>query len=261
MIAYLIASAVALSFVVVYVWQDGWNDGMGAGCDARFYTGAIKPPLHPFNRRFCGWHPKALIAANWLGFVFLVASMGDWKKALLVASLPGMWIMCTFATVDGPAIALAWGAAMLMKSGHPWLAVPVAILGGFVHERSPVFAAIYAWHPLLLVGLIGVQWWKKSSNGNPSFMMHARHWRTHGDLLDWNTWVWPLRGVVPIAVLGGPVGPVSWVALGVSALTRTMGNDISRFFIWAALPFVNDMPSPPLWLVLVHVATFRRYWR
>ncbi len=91
--------------------------------------------------------------------------------------------------------------------------------------------------------------------------MHALASRRDGDWLAWETWVWPLRGVVPIAVATSVVAPASWVALAVSALTRLMGNDISRFFIWAALPFVKDMGDVPLWMVLVHVATFRRYWR
>ena len=33
-------------------------------------------------------------------------------------------------------------------------AIPVAIIGGLAHERSPVFAAAYAWNPIFLVGCI-----------------------------------------------------------------------------------------------------------
>ena len=219
--------------------------------------------LHPFNRRFCGWPPKVLAAANWLGFVFLVSTVGDWKHALLLASLPGMWIMATFATVDGPAIALAWGSALLMKAGHPYLAGLVALAGGFVHERSPVFAAIYSMSPIPLVGLVGplvLSRLMPSSNKNLGFMFHARGSQRMGDWLDWNTWVWPLRGVVPIAAFVGVPSPSAWLALGVSAASRLMGNDISRFFVWAAPPFIAGMGDVPLWMVLVHVMTFRRFW-
>lgn len=263
---YALALIPALAFLAVYLWQDGYERGLDPNgmADARFYCGVVSPPVHPFNRRFRGWHPTALMLANWAGFVFLVTSMGDWRKALLVASLPGMWIMCTFATVDGPAIALAWASALLCKAGHPVLGACVALAGGFVHERSPVFAAIYALSPWPLLGLVapamlGALY--KSSNGNLGFMFHARGSQRMGDWLDWNTWVWPLRGVVPIAVVSHAASPSAWLALGVSAMSRLMGNDISRFFVWAAMPFVHEMPAPPLWMCIIHVVSFRRYWR
>ena len=64
--------------------------------------------------------------------------MGDWKRALLLLTLPGGWFIATHpTTVDAPAMMLAWGASLLMPS-HPYIAVCMSILGGVIHERTPV---------------------------------------------------------------------------------------------------------------------------
>jgi hypothetical protein len=55
--------------------------------------------------------------------------------------------------VDMPQAAYALGSAVLW----PWLpeaAVGVVLLGACISERVPVFAALFAWEPILLVGLV-----------------------------------------------------------------------------------------------------------
>src|SRR6185437_119407 len=56
--------------------------------------------------------------------------------------------------VDLPAFALALGAAVAWQHGLWWAAIPLVLTAGCVKETSPVFAAVWAWHPVMLVGLI-----------------------------------------------------------------------------------------------------------
>lgn len=52
--------------------------------------------------------------------------------------------------VDIPAMFVAMLAAMM-----PWyVGLPIAIVAGCMRETAPVFAAIYAWNPILLLGLV-----------------------------------------------------------------------------------------------------------
>lgn len=72
---------------------------------------------------------------------------------LLLAGLP--WIrFCWFAPVlnDMPALALSLGAAVLWPV-EPLAAIPVALLAGAVSEKAPIWAAIFAFSPWLLIGL------------------------------------------------------------------------------------------------------------
>jgi hypothetical protein len=76
--------------------------------------------------------------------------------ALLICGLPGIWRIHLRWPVSVDASALAWalGAALLQQHDLPVLAVAAALIAGSIKETSPVFAACFAWHPLLLVGVV-----------------------------------------------------------------------------------------------------------
>lgn len=69
---------------------------------------------------------------------------------LLAPCLLFWWEKPVLVDVVGLAIALA---AALLAPTLPLLAIPLAIVGGMVNEKTPIFAAIYSGNPLLLFGL------------------------------------------------------------------------------------------------------------
>jgi hypothetical protein len=56
--------------------------------------------------------------------------------------------------VDLPAMAVSICAVAAFEQGWWPLAVALILVAGSIKETSPVFAALWAWHPLLLIGLL-----------------------------------------------------------------------------------------------------------
>jgi hypothetical protein len=257
-VTYLLAALVTALCIVVHAWQDRIND-----CnDGNRYTSG-KPQPYPFHHRWCGWPKRVLQVATYASLLALGMLMGGWKGALLLGTLPGFWFISTHpTTVDAPAMLLALGAALLFPSS-PWFAVLLACVSGFIHERGPVFAALYAWHPLLLVGLVCVGWWRKPAHADGDQLvgrglLHAiRAHKPYVDWLDMNVNLYSLRGVwLAMAYYGCSVRALATV--GVAMLSRIVGTDSCRYVFWAAPLVVRELPDVPAWAVLVHVVTFRR---
>lgn len=256
--------AVALALVVsvlcvgLFIWQDRvhpCNDG------DRYTSGRAQP--YPFHRRWCGWPPRLLRVVSWACLVGLGVMMGSWKGSLLLLTLPGAWFIATHpTTVDAPSMLLALGGASLFPE-HPYAACLLSCLSGFIHERGPVFAALYAAHPLLLVGLVASGWWRKAAGADKDkpvgrgLMASIQAHRKYTDFLDWKVNLFSLRGLVPFAAFYG-VSPAAWLTLAVAWASRLVGTDAARFLFWAAPVLVRELPDVPAWLVLVHAVSFRR---
>lgn len=254
----ILAALVSLTVIVVYLWQDGVVD-----CpDGRRYTSFCRQP-YPFHRRWCRWPRNLLWPLTLASLVALGALMGTWKGALMLLTLPGAWLCATRpTTVDAPTILLAFVASMLFPA-YPYAAVLLSIVSGVIHERGPVFAAIYAWHPLLLVGLVGVQWWRKPAppDSDPrvgrGFLRSLVEHRCDHDWLDWKQTTLAMRGLPFFAAWLG-VTPAAWCALALSWAARLVCTDLGRLTLWAAPVMIRDLPELPAWMVLVHAVTFRR---
>ena len=212
------AALITAALVALYAWQDGILD-----CnDGRRYTSRAAQP-YPFHRRWCGWPKRALQVASLGSLVALGALMGDWKRAVLLGTLPGFWFIATHpTTVDAPSMLLALLAAMLLPS-HPYAAVLLSCLSGFIHERGPVFAALYAWHPLLLVGLVAVGWWRKAAAADGDqlvgrgLLYSLRAHKPYVDFLDWRLNIVALRAVPLLGEYYG-ASVQAWAALAVAWL-------------------------------------------
>lgn len=257
--AWALSGALALVVLAVMVWQDNIHD-----CpDGRRYT-SKKPQPTPFHRRWCGWSRKALILSSFAGIVFVAATLGAWWQALLFVTLPGVWFCATRpTTVDAPSMALAWGSSLLFPS-HPVLACGLSAASGFIHERGPVFAALYAWSPLPLVGLVASGWWRKPWPkdadpfvGLPSLRETIRAHKRMQDWLSWGSYVMATRGVIPIAALVG-VPLSAWSALVVATASRLVATDNSRIVLWGCPAMIAAMHGVPHWAVAVHVLSFVR---
>lgn len=73
-----------------------------------------------------------------------------------VALLPGVTFSWRYPVlVDATGMAAALAAAVVFP--HCWpAAIVIALIAGTIRETAPIWAAIYAWNPLLLIGLVPV---------------------------------------------------------------------------------------------------------
>lgn len=138
---------------------------------ARYLIAAQGHPVaRPFHLRWllpavCGTNPRRWWACWWASWPVLAAGMFSlsahlgWRRALfamaIVVTLPGVIgpKVTRPVGVDLPAMALGVAAAGAAVHGWWWAALALVLWAGMVKESAPLFAALWAWHPLLLVGL------------------------------------------------------------------------------------------------------------
>ncbi len=140
------------------------------GPDAWRYLALARnePVCRPFHLRWllplvCGQSLRRWWAVRWLSWPVVVAGMvlvsPDWRgvaAAVLLVGLPGVLgpPVVRPVGVDLPAMALGivcWG---LLEQGYPWPAAAVAVVAAAVKESAPVWAALWAWSPVPLIGLV-----------------------------------------------------------------------------------------------------------
>lgn len=103
------------------------------------------------------WFASWLVAAG--GLLWWGADLGWPRAAALVAlclGLPGVWgpHVVRPIGVDLPAMAVSIVAVAALHAGWWPLAVALILVAASIKESSPVWAALWAWHPIMLVGLI-----------------------------------------------------------------------------------------------------------
>jgi hypothetical protein len=176
------------------------------------------------------WATRSAVVA--IGVLTAVYTGSPWLAA--VALLPAMtWNWHHPVMVDMVAMAWTLATALVAMQGWWWLALPMVLVAATMRETTPIWAAIYAWQPWLLVGLIpvAVRWamrpgpdtWTDHNAyyvANPLAAgrdFHRGRWR------DPALMVWPWAGlIVGVGLLaGGPEmvggvkdaggGPASWV--------------------------------------------------
>ena len=122
----------------------------------------------PFNLRWlipklCGRSERrwkiSTIAGVLAGAVGTALLAPTWQTALaaalIFAALPmNRFNLLTPVLVDAPALAFAVLAAVAWSEGLWWLGILLALASGATKETGPVFAALYAWTPWLLIGLL-----------------------------------------------------------------------------------------------------------
>ncbi len=252
------AALVSLLAVATFLWQDGEN----VCNDGERYTSG-KPQPYPFHRRWCGWPKRLLQATSALSLVALGTLMGDWKHALLLVALPGFWFCAVHLTcVDAPSMLLGVVASVLWPH-YPFHAIGAACLSGFIHERGPVFAALYAGHPMLLIGLVCAGWWRTAAAPDKDKLVGRGlifSIKAHKPYIDWLDSKLSIYSLRAIPLLGAYFGatPLAWATLGVAWASRLVGTDGARFMLWGAPIFIRELPDIPTWMVFAHVMTFKR---
>ncbi|MDI9628074.1 MAG: hypothetical protein QM286_05960 [Acidobacteriota bacterium] len=132
---------------------------------ARYLT--IHTPPSPFHLRLllpwlCGQSSTRWYVATWLGVALMALGTAlmapGWQgiaAAALVLTLPSVrFSLAHVVLVDMAALGLATTSAALAVHGWIIPAIILALLAGAAKESAPVFAALFAWNPILLVGLL-----------------------------------------------------------------------------------------------------------
>lgn len=215
-------------------------------------------------------------AAAWAGFTGLVVGtwglVGGWAgvaAAALVAVLPSVRFgLAHRVLVDLPALGLATLAAAAWVNGWTIPALVLAVLAGMSKETAPVFAAIFAWSPFLLIGLVA------------PMMIDALRTRGGDDLGEHHAWILahPVQAsrkyhagylttldprlVLPWGACVVALASPSWqlAAVLVAAYAQlTVATDTVRLYQWAApavaVAAVTAVP-PVWWPVLIILTAF-----
>lgn len=147
---------------------------MRLGPDSARYllAGQGKPVAKPFHLRvllpwICEDNPRkwqAIWLASWPLLIVLTAIYGTTiglepaqgiAAGVLVAALPGVWGPAVVRPVgiDLPAMTIAIGAAVAFNTGWWPLGIVLIIAAALTKETMPIWAALWTWTPLPLIGL------------------------------------------------------------------------------------------------------------
>ena len=212
-----------------------------------FHLRWLQPFLCRQNGRRWLWLTRSAIVA--LAALTALYSGSAWMVA--VAFLPGIAFSWRHPVlVDPLGMALALGSALLLPICWP-AALVVACLAGMTRETAPIWAAIYAFNPLPLVGLVpvGLRWLMRQGPDvldEQNAWILAHPWKASqafhkGAWLDPRLMIAPWAGLLAgLAALDARLGLA--VAAGYAQLL--VATDSVRLYQWAA---------PPLALATVHV--------
>lgn len=265
MLVCLVISALA---VAAWWWRYGWivspdtraylEIAAGSGGPSPFRWRAIVRALAviPEQHRIQGW--------KWFSWMALVASgilvgayaeqrgVHGWAAAAIWVTLP--WfrgLVRNPCLTDQIGMAAALGCAVL-----PWWAtVPCALVAGASSERAPVFAAVFAWSPLPLVGIIvPAAMALATTHRELSWTKGHNDWRAMRELHSLaqpHTYLLPF-GALLLAPLAFTWQAAAALALGVAQWL--VATDRSRLLQWGApvLVVVTLLAVPErLWTMLV----------
>ena len=259
---------------------------------ARYWIAAQGQPVaRPFHLRWflpwmCG-HNFRIWWSVW-GWSWLALSVGMYVLAhhhlddhaaalvatILVVALPGVWgpKVVRPIGVDLPAMALGALAAANAATGQWWAAIPFVLLAGSVKESAPVFAALWAWSPIPLIGLAAPTIRALVAKPAVDPVTALRHLREIHDhpirtalaARQWRDgWVMVAPWGVCLAALLN-LSPWVIVTLAVAYLQLLVATDTVRLVHTAAAPVVAIAAVqviPPQWwpvAVVAHVFWFRK---
>jgi hypothetical protein len=248
--------------------------------------GVLPDPRHwgePFRqapRAVAVWDVASLwalaVSAVVVGELAETHGVPAWLATLLFVTLP--WFRSLVRNpclTDQIGMAEALLCAVAIAGGHWWLAALAALFAGSANERAPLFAALVAWSPLPLIGLVvpAIGWLVTRRKEMP-WTIGGNDWRrwreehAKAPLLDfvlpWGAglaalgWLF-LPGPAPVLAVPAALA----VVLGYSQLA--IASDRVRLYQWAA-PLVvivaaQALIRAPWWVVtLVVVAHIVSPW-
>ena len=246
--------------------------------DSIRYLNANPPsPFHlrPLLPGICGTSGRLWRIATYVGIGLTLAStwaiVGGWQgiaAALILAALPSVRFNATHPVlVDAAALGLTTTAAALWVHGYTLPALIVVALAAATKETSPVFAALFAWTPVLLLALLIPAVLVSLRTPGPDPLNDKHHaWILahpiqasrkyhHRYLVDFNpTLLTPWGGA--IAALGAPsLQLLATLAAGYTQLV--VATDTVRLYQWAAptVCIAATTAVPMVWWPLLVLVT------
>lgn len=235
------------------------------------YLADEKP--YPFHLRWlapavCRSDGRRWVVLAWVSAVAVCgltgAFTGVWWGALLPLGLTGVvhFNLKHPILVDLPAMALALGATVSAEHHVLWAAIPLVLLAGCTKETSPIFAACWAFNPVLLVGLVpvGVRVISRPRAGRDPCTGPAAEALKHPFRTAWDAhkglplWVY----VLPFGVLLAGISAGDsrlWLTLAIAYAQLLAATDLCRLYMWAfpalAVCAVGPLTGPWLPVVLI----------
>lgn len=229
---------------------------------ARYVAASRQRVARPFHLRWllprlCGaserrWTVVSRASVVAIGALVAVYAGSPWMAC--VAFLPGIWFNWRHPVlVDATGMAAALAAAVVWP--HCWpAALALVLIAGCVRETAPVWSAIYAWNPILLVGLVpvAVRWLMRQGD---DVLDAENRWILDHPIrasLKYHAGAWldPFTMVTPWGALLVGIGALSAqleVAIAVAYGQLLVATDSVRLFQWAApvlaLAAVNAVPA------------------
>ena len=192
---------------------------------------------------------------------------GNPASGLFVFTLHGVWDMARRHPVltDAPSMLAAIVAAAATKHRRWEIAVAASLVAGAGRETAPVFAALYAWHPLPLVGLISPLIRERQPEGpdiTDDFShdcvvrpVGAAYQARQGQAKDWRLWVAPWGGL-----LAGGRGDARTALTLLAAYAQTLvAVDTTRLVQWAWPVLADNVTRTQWWPAALAVSTFNPY--
>lgn len=271
--------------------MSGSLPAMGPDAARYWLAGGGEAVARPFNLRWalprlCGQSLRrwwALWALSWpaaAGGMFVLAH--SWglsvdRAALAVAlclGLAGVWgpAVVRPVGVDLPALAVGVWAAAAFHSGWWPLGVVLVLASATVKESSPVFVAIWAWHPAALIGLAApavAQLIRRPALDpvtamHPMREVHDHPVRTALTARSWRSaWVMVAPWMVCLAALYRPTLSVA-VAIAVAYAQLFVATDTVRLIHTAAGPTLAIAAAaviPDGWLAIAAVVHLVWWWK
>ena len=254
---------------------------MNLSPDGHYYLAAARglPVPVPYQRRWLlpvllGPHPERWARLTYASLALTPAAAWLYLRAhteaplvgaVLLAALPGVW-RCSLrfpVLTDAPAFALALVVAALCSTPAWPVAIPLACLLGGVRESAPLFAALWAWHPAPLVGLLAVGWTHRAApHGGVPWLAHPVR---EALALRRAVGLDALLYVVPwgAAMLGfAGLDWRGWLTVAAAYAQLAMAQDTIRLYVWAAPVVVVAAAErvPLAWLPLAVAITAMQAW-
>lgn len=215
--------------------------------------------------RLCGPRPRVWLVVQCVSFLavsgLLWAYTGEWWACLLTLGLSGLTFNLKHPMlVDLPALACALAAAVCWQQGWWIAALALALVSGTIKESAPTFAALFAWNPVLLVGLLPVALRHLQSAGTDPIPDGPAHdalvhpirvsWEHHKQLPLW-AFVLPW-GVLLAGLTNG--SPQLWATLAVAYAQLLVATDNCRLTVMAVPVFaLAAVPVLGPWALLAVV--------
>ena len=232
---------------------------------ARYVAMADRRVARPFHLRWlqpkiCGtserrWQIVTRGSIVALAVLIALYTRSPWMAAC--AFLPGIAFSWRHPVlVDPLGMALALGSALLLPICWP-AAIVLACIAGMTRETAPVWAAVYAFNPLLLVGLVpvAIRWlmrqgpdvldeqnaWILAHPFKAALIFHTQRWQD--PLLMVTPWGGLIAGLAALT-------PQLGLALALGYGQLLVATDSVRLYQWAApVMALATVAALPAWAI------------